>query len=64
MISVKLGCVTGGSVSVHMHVSALLQMQNVLSVKELSGTTVGCSHLRKSKQCTDIAEVIVPVFLT
>lgn len=51
MISVKLGCVTGGSASAHTHVSALSQMQNVSSAKEVSGTTVGCSHLkiRKSK---------------
>lgn len=37
MISVRLGCVMGGSVSAHTRASALLQMQNVLSVKELSG---------------------------
>lgn len=34
----------GGSVSAHMRASALLQMQNVLSVKELSGIMVGCLH--------------------
>lgn len=45
MISVRLGCVTGGSVSAHMRASALLQMQNVLSVKELSGIMVGSLHL-------------------
>lgn len=52
VISVKLGCVMGGSVSAHMRVSALSQMQNVLSAKEVSGTMVGCSHLkvRKSKR--------------
>lgn len=47
VISVKLGCATGGSVSAHMHASALLQMQNASSVKEASGITVGCSQLMK-----------------
>lgn len=39
VISVKLGYATGGSVSAHMRASALLPMQNVLSVKEVSGIT-------------------------
>ncbi|EMP28262.1 hypothetical protein UY3_14635 [Chelonia mydas] len=37
VISVKLGSAMVGSVSAHMPVSALLQMQNALSVKEVSG---------------------------
>lgn len=38
MISVKPGCVTGGSVSAPTRVCALWQMRSALSVKEVSGT--------------------------
>lgn len=64
VISVKLGYATGGSVSAHMRASALLPMQNVLSVKEVSGITVGCSQLMtKSKLCfsSHVTEVIIPI---
>lgn len=68
MISVKLGCVTGGSVSAHTRVSARSQMRNVSSAKEASGTTVGCSHLKIQKCKPSFSpqtdEVIGPILLT